>query len=109
MFAPNPRPVPSTGGPSSTALPAVAWTTGEGTVAVRADLVDAVERAAEALVAAGHRVEALTPPGLDRAHPTFSALRATDDYGDLAELAHGREGELSTRIRDLLDGSAGAG
>ena len=57
---------PDTGAASSTGRSLRSrWTTGEGTVAVRADLVDAVERAATALDAAGHRVEALAPPGLD--------------------------------------------
>jgi len=83
---------------------ACAWTDGEGTVAVRADLVDAVARAATLLAAHGHRVTREAPPGLDAAQPLFGALRATDDYADLARLARGRERELTPRIRSLLDG-----
>jgi Asp-tRNA(Asn)/Glu-tRNA(Gln) amidotransferase A subunit family amidase len=83
--------------------PACAWATGEGTVAVRADVAALVERAASVLADAGYPTEAAVPVGLDRAHPLFGELRATDDYADLAVLAAGQEHELTPRIRNLLD------
>jgi Asp-tRNA(Asn)/Glu-tRNA(Gln) amidotransferase A subunit family amidase len=89
-------------------LPRCAWTDGDGTVAIRRDLVDAVERAADLLGGAGVEVVRDAPPGLELAHPLFGRLRATDDYADFARLARGRLNELTPRIRDLLAGAAPA-
>jgi Asp-tRNA(Asn)/Glu-tRNA(Gln) amidotransferase A subunit family amidase len=81
-----------------------AWARGEGTVTARADLVAAVEHAAALLSSAGFEVVEAAPPGFDRAQPLFGALRATDDYADFGRLARDRDGELTPRIRELLDG-----
>lgn len=97
----SPGPAPSTG--AGVALPRCAWMQGEGRVAVRPDLVAAVERAAVTLAAAGHEVDAVAPPGFEDAQECFGRLRATDDYADLARLARGREELLTPRIRRLLD------
>jgi Asp-tRNA(Asn)/Glu-tRNA(Gln) amidotransferase A subunit family amidase len=88
-----------------TDLPACSWAGGEGTVPVRADIAEVVERAASLLSDAGYPMDAAAPTGLDRADPLFGELRATDDYADLAALAAGREDELTPRIRNLLAGA----
>jgi amidase len=93
--------VPTGAGPR----PRCAWANGDGTVAVRSDLVAAVERAACRLAGAGHEVEHASPPGFASAQPLFGELRATDDYADLVRLARDREELLTSRIRGLLDGA----
>ncbi|MDQ1433051.1 MAG: amidase, partial [Actinomycetota bacterium] len=90
---------------ADTDLPVCSWAAGEGTVTVRADIAEVVERAASLLADAGYPMDAAAPTGLDRADPLFGELRATDDYADLAALAAGREDELTPRIRNLLAGA----
>ena len=93
---------PATRPAGSGAPLACAWAGGEGSVVVPPDLVAAVERAAAALADRGHEVVAAAPPGLERAHPLFGELRATDDYADLVALAGGRAHLLTPRICSLL-------
>jgi Asp-tRNA(Asn)/Glu-tRNA(Gln) amidotransferase A subunit family amidase len=99
-------PVPRSGDPRAEAggPRRCAWALGEGTVTVRADLVAVVEEAAALLAAAGYEVVEAAPPGFEHAQPLFGALRATDDYADLAHIARGHRDELTPRIRGLLDG-----
>jgi Asp-tRNA(Asn)/Glu-tRNA(Gln) amidotransferase A subunit family amidase len=81
---------------------AVAWCDGDGSYPVRADLVAAVEAAADALSGMGVRVIARRPPGLDRAEEVYAALRGLEGLPDHRELAAGREPELTDYVRAMM-------
>jgi amidase len=79
------------------------WARSEGTLPVRADVADAVERAAEGLAGAGVEVEERRPDGLDEAEPLYSRWRMTDDLADLRAYGEGREDLFSPYMRWLFD------
>ena len=62
----------------------------------------AVERAADALTAAGVAVVPIDAAPFSRATELFDAWRATDGYADLREFIAGREAELTPHIRTLV-------
>jgi Asp-tRNA(Asn)/Glu-tRNA(Gln) amidotransferase A subunit family amidase len=80
----------------------VAWCAGDGSFPVRADLVQAVESAANALASRGARVIARRPPGLDRAEPVYAALRSIEGLPAHQALVAGREAELTGYARELI-------
>lgn len=81
------------------------WVTVEGSWPVRADLVQAVERAARELELAGAAVRQAPVPGLDDAESTYSDLRSLEGLAELRPIVAGREEELSPMVRRLLAGS----
>jgi Asp-tRNA(Asn)/Glu-tRNA(Gln) amidotransferase A subunit family amidase len=80
----------------------VAWCAGDGSFPVRADLVQAVEAAANALAGLGARVIARRPPGLDRAEQVYAALRGIEGLPAHQALVAGREAELTSYARELI-------
>jgi Asp-tRNA(Asn)/Glu-tRNA(Gln) amidotransferase A subunit family amidase len=80
----------------------VAWCAGDGSFPVRADLVQAVESAANVLADLGATVIARRPPGLDRAEPVYAALRGIEGLPEHRALVAGREAELTGYARELI-------
>jgi Asp-tRNA(Asn)/Glu-tRNA(Gln) amidotransferase A subunit family amidase len=97
---PNAVPVPL-GDPASVEVRdlACAWTDGEGSHEVRADLVRVVERAAECLERLGLTVERRHPPGLEQAAATFREYRFAEGLPIHAVLARGHEDQLGETMR----------
>jgi Asp-tRNA(Asn)/Glu-tRNA(Gln) amidotransferase A subunit family amidase len=81
---------------------AVAWCAGDGSFPVRADLVQAVESAADVLAGLGATVIARRPPGLDRAEQVYAALRGIEGLPQHRALVAGREAELTGYARELI-------
>jgi len=81
----------------------VAWCDGDGSYPVRADLVEAVESAADALSELGARVVNRRPPGMDQAESVYAELRSLDGLPDHIRLWKGREEELTDYVRGWLD------
>jgi Asp-tRNA(Asn)/Glu-tRNA(Gln) amidotransferase A subunit family amidase len=102
---PSTVPVPLGGPVESLAGISCAWFEDEGTHPVRADLVAAVQKAAEALEGVGVPTTHGRPPGLERAAAAFVALRTAEGMPEVVELAMGREDELGSTLRDSLLGA----
>jgi Asp-tRNA(Asn)/Glu-tRNA(Gln) amidotransferase A subunit family amidase len=81
---------------------AVAWCAGDGSFPVRADLVQAVESAANVLADLGATVIARRPPGLERAEQVYAALRGFEGLPEHRALVAGREAELTSYARELI-------
>jgi Asp-tRNA(Asn)/Glu-tRNA(Gln) amidotransferase A subunit family amidase len=81
------------------------WFDGDGTVPVRADIVDVVQAAARALEVRGVLTTNLRPPRLEFAEDVFAALRAADGMADHLAVATGREDQLTWYVREWLEGS----
>ncbi len=75
------------------------WFEGDGCHPVRADLVAVVEEAARCLSSLGMDVRHERPPAIERAESVFAPLRAADGVPDHAELARGREDQLTSNMR----------
>jgi Asp-tRNA(Asn)/Glu-tRNA(Gln) amidotransferase A subunit family amidase len=92
---------------AGTALPAVAWSEGDGRSSVRADLVEAVASVADRLGRSGLRVERRSPPRLEEAAEMLGTLRDVDGLADVERLAQGRRELLSptsiTRLEAMRD------
>ena len=80
----------------------VAWCAGDGSFPVRADLVQAVESAANVLADLGATVIARRPPGLERAEQVYAALRGVEGLPEHRALVAGREAELTGYARELI-------
>ena len=80
----------------------VAWCGGDGSFPVRADLVQAVESAANVLADLGATVIARRPPGLERAEQVYAALRGIEGLPEHRALVTGREAELTSYARELI-------
>jgi Asp-tRNA(Asn)/Glu-tRNA(Gln) amidotransferase A subunit family amidase len=80
----------------------VAWCAGDGSFPVRADLVQAVESAANVLADLGATVIARRPPGLERAEQVYAALRGIEGLPEHRALVAGREAELTSYARELI-------
>ena len=80
----------------------VAWCAGDGSFPVRADLVQAVESAANVLADLGATVIARRPPGLERAEQVYAALRGIEGLPEHRALVTGREAELTSYARELI-------
>ena len=80
----------------------VAWCAGDGSFPVRADLVQAVESAANVLADLGATVIARRPPGLERAEQVYAALRGIEGLPEHRALVAGREAELTGYARELI-------
>jgi amidase len=99
-------PVPL-GDPRSVAVAELkcSWFDGDGSFPVRQDLIAVVEEAALCLASLGMDVRHERPAPIERAESVFAPLRAADGVPDHAELARGREDELTSNMRWWLAGA----
>jgi Asp-tRNA(Asn)/Glu-tRNA(Gln) amidotransferase A subunit family amidase len=96
-------PVPFAGGRSHVSELRCTWLKGDGSFAVRSDLIATVEAAARCLRDEGVEVVDEVPPGLHRIESLFARLRAADGLPlQLTRLAQGHQQELTDNIRDRL-------
>ncbi|MHC6178086.1 amidase [Glutamicibacter endophyticus] len=102
----DPNTVPVAPRPAHEQPSAIAWCDGEGNFPVRADVVEVVQRAAEALATRGLRTVRRRPAALERAAETFIRLRTTAGMPEVRELAQGREDQVSEPMRSSILGAS---
>lgn len=77
----------------------------DGTMPVCDAVSTALQRAVGALRQRGMRVEPRRPPGFELAASAIDRVRVLDGLPDHARLAHGRHDELSTLVRESIEGA----
>jgi Asp-tRNA(Asn)/Glu-tRNA(Gln) amidotransferase A subunit family amidase len=85
---------------------ACAWLDSAAALPVRADIAGAVADAATALRDRGVRVEAISPPGFERAITVYEHQRAADGLRDHLAVAGDRFDELTPLVRQELTRAA---
>jgi Asp-tRNA(Asn)/Glu-tRNA(Gln) amidotransferase A subunit family amidase len=83
-----------------------AWLGANDTGPVQADVRGAIRTAVDALRRRGLMVQACEPPGFADAAPAFERIRSLDGLPDHARVAAGRYAELSTLVRESIEGAS---